>query len=85
MKQLKSKVLSVYMDMHEPWTIEPWHIRANFRIAGIQILSEDCIELPEKPISGPNLDWEGKDFAIHLTVRCFMFLFWRCARMNFSF
>lgn len=68
MKQLGKKVLSVYMDMHESWTIEPWHIRTNFKLAGVQVLSADCIELPEKPISGPNLALEGKDFAIYLTI-----------------
>lgn len=69
MKLLKNKVISVHMDMHEPWTIEPWHIRANFRLAGVQVLSEDFLELPEKPINGPNLSLEGKDFAIFVTVR----------------
>lgn len=56
------------MNMDEPWTMERWHIRATYRLAGVQILSDDCIELPDKPISGPNMDWEGKDFVVHIIV-----------------
>lgn len=62
--------LPVFMNMHEPWTVEPWHIRVNFRLNGIQIMDDDCVELPNKP-SGPNLDLEGKDFVAYVTVsRC---------------
>lgn len=56
------------MNMHEPWTIEQWHIRVTFRLNGVHILSDDCIELPENSINGPNLNLEGKDFAVHVTV-----------------
>ncbi len=69
MKSLRNKVLSVFMNMHEPWTIQPWHIRATFRIDGVQIANDDCIELPEPEISGPNLTWEGKDFVVFVKVR----------------
>lgn len=75
MKLLKNRVLSVYMNMYEPWTIEPWHIRVNYRLDGIQILNDNCIELPNSPISGPNMAWEGKDFAIFITVSIVIILY----------
>ena len=56
------------MNMQEPWTIETWHIRVNFRLAGVHILDDNCIELPKTVISGPNMNFEGKDFVIHVTV-----------------
>lgn len=65
---LRKKTLSVYMNMHEPWTIEPWHIQTNYRLAGVHVLHEDCIKLPETPITGPNMNLEGKDFVIHVVV-----------------
>lgn len=68
MKMLKKKTLSVYMNMREPWTIQPWHIRVMFRQNGVHILDENVIKLPEKPINGPDLKLEGKDFAITVTV-----------------
>lgn len=68
LKILKKKTLSVFMNMHEPWTIEQWHIRVTFRLNGVHILSDDCIELPENSINGPNLNLEGKDFAVHVTI-----------------
>lgn len=68
MKMLKSITLSVYMNMNEPWTIEPWHIRVMLRQRGIQLMNDDCIKLPETPIKGPNMEWEGKDFVTTVKI-----------------
>lgn len=68
MKMLRSMTLSVYLNMHEPWTIEPWHIRVMLRQRGFHVLDDSCIKLPDKLIKGPNLEWEGKDFVVTVTI-----------------
>ena len=67
MKYLSRKRISIVMSKDMPWTLEKWHIKANFRKAGIY-LSEDTITMPEKPISGPNLDLQGKEFYVTITI-----------------
>lgn len=61
-------VVSVSMNKDEPWTIEPWHIRVSLRKMKVHVLNDDSIELPEKPISGPDLTIEGKSFVVYITV-----------------
>lgn len=56
------------MNMNQPWTIEPWHIRSALRQNGVQVMDDKLIELPSKPISGPDMNLEGKDFAVTITV-----------------
>lgn len=68
MKYLKKMVVSVSMNIDEPWTIEPWHIRVSLRKMNVFVLSDDSIELPEQPISGPDLSFEGKSFVVYITV-----------------
>ncbi|KAK3932278.1 39S ribosomal protein L9, mitochondrial [Frankliniella fusca] len=65
--QKTSRILSqlmvfFYMNMKTPWTVEKWHARVAFRQAGI-ILQEECIELPDRPINGPDPEKEGKHFV----------------------
>lgn len=66
-KILSTKRISIIMSKEVPWTLEKWHVRASFRKVSI-IVPEDTITMPEKPISGPNLDIEGKEFYITLTI-----------------
>jgi len=66
-KYLSQKRISVVMSKDVPWTMESWHIKANFRKAGIYV-PEDAITMPERPISGPNLDLEAKEFYVTLTI-----------------
>jgi len=61
-------VISVSMNKDEPWTIEPWHIRVSLRKMNVHILNDNSIELPEQPISGPDLTLEGKSFVVYITV-----------------
>jgi len=68
MKMLKKVTLSVFMNMNEPWTIEPWNIKVALRKQGIQITDDHCIQIPEKPISGPDLQLEGKDFVSTVVI-----------------
>lgn len=67
MKFLSRCVIAVVMNMDHPWTIEPWHIRASLRKAGI-FAPEYAITLPRKPISGPNMDLEGKTFMVTVKI-----------------
>ncbi|XP_015433367.1 PREDICTED: 39S ribosomal protein L9, mitochondrial [Dufourea novaeangliae] len=50
-----------------PWTLEKWHVRVCFRRIGI-IVPEDAITMPNKSISGPNLDLENKEFYVTLKI-----------------
>lgn len=68
MKYFKKMIVNVSMNKDEPWTIEPWHIRVSLRKMNIHVLSDESIELPEQPISGPDLTLEGKSFVVHITV-----------------
>lgn len=68
-KALSRHILNVVVSNENPWTIEPWHIRAAFRRSGFCV-PESAIELhrPEMPISGPNKDLEGKQFLVSVKV-----------------
>ncbi|KAL6432494.1 hypothetical protein ACFW04_006820 [Cataglyphis niger] len=66
-KYLSTKRISIIMSKDVPWTLEKWHIRASFRKVGI-FVPEDTITMPQKQISGPNLDIEGKEFYITITI-----------------
>lgn len=59
--------LYVHMSMHTPWTIEKWHIRISFQRSGF-IVPEDAITLSEKPISGPDLSLENKEFYVTVKI-----------------
>jgi len=67
MKYLSTMRIMIIMSKNVPWTLERWHVRTNFRKAGV-IIPTDAITLPEKPISGPNLDIDGKEFYVTLTI-----------------
>ncbi|XP_029174148.1 39S ribosomal protein L9, mitochondrial [Nylanderia fulva] len=67
MKILSTKRISIVMSKEVPWTLEKWHIRASFRKVGI-FVPEETIMMPQKAISGPNLDIEGKEFYITITI-----------------
>lgn len=59
--------LAVVMNKDHPWKIEKWHIKASLRKAGYQV-TEETIELPETPITGPDLLKQNKDFYVTVTV-----------------
>ncbi|KAL6255781.1 hypothetical protein P5V15_013024 [Pogonomyrmex californicus] len=66
-KYLSRKRISIVISKDVPWTLEKWHVKASFRKAGIHV-PEDAITMPEKTISGPNMDFEGKQFYVTLTI-----------------
>lgn len=45
--------LPVIMSPHKPWTLEKFHIRVALRKVGVVVESEDCIALPEDPVTSP--------------------------------
>ncbi|XP_014605191.1 PREDICTED: 39S ribosomal protein L9, mitochondrial [Polistes canadensis] len=59
--------LSVSLSPEVPWTLEKWHIRVAFRKARFHV-PEEAITLPEKPISGPDMSIEGKQFYVIVTI-----------------
>lgn len=64
---LQSRILAVIMNKDEPWVLEPWHIRASLRKAGMYA-EDGTIELPQEQITGPDLLKEGKEFIVTVTV-----------------
>lgn len=64
---LESRILAVIMNKDKSWVLEPWHIRASLRKAGMHA-AEGTIELPKEPITGPDLLKEGKEFIVTVTV-----------------
>jgi len=61
------RVINISMNLENPWVIEPWHIRAAMRRAGI-IVPEEALTLPELPIRGPNMELENKEFLVTVKV-----------------
>jgi len=66
-KYLTNFCLIVNMSTNQPWTIEKWHLRASFRRLKVHV-TEESITMPEKEIKGPNLENEGKEFYITVTI-----------------
>lgn len=64
---LQNRILAVIMNKDEPWTLEPWHIRASLRKAGMHA-ADGTIELPKEPITGPDLLKQGKEFIVTVTI-----------------
>lgn len=67
MNVLSSLIIGITMNKENKWVIEPWHVRAAFRKAGVH-LKEDCIELPKERIEGPDMNLEGKEFFVTVTI-----------------
>ncbi|EFA07188.1 large ribosomal subunit protein bL9m [Tribolium castaneum] len=66
-KALSRISLSIIMNKDSPWTLQPWHVKTSFRKCGF-IVPEYAITMPKREIKGPNLDLEGKEFYIIVTV-----------------
>jgi len=67
LRALIKRVIPVFMNHTEPWSVEKNHIHYAFR-SEEYFVPEDCIELPSNSISGPDPDKEGKDFAVYVTI-----------------
>lgn len=59
------------MNKENPWTLQKWHIRTSFRKCGYTV-PEEAITMPDKPIKGPNMDLEDREFYVTVTVRKFL-------------
>ena len=55
------------MNLENDWTLQPFHIRVAFQRLRIEV-PEDCIEMPPREIKGPNLDYQDKEFYVHIKV-----------------
>lgn len=64
---LQSRVFAIVMNKDQPWVLQPWHIRASLRKQGVHA-DESTIELPEEPITGPDLKKQNKEFLVTVTV-----------------
>ncbi|XP_044263949.1 39S ribosomal protein L9, mitochondrial [Tribolium madens] len=67
MKILSKICLSIVMNKDSPWTLQPWHIRTSFRKCGY-VVPEYAITMPKQEIKGPDLNLEGKEFYIIVTI-----------------
>lgn len=65
--KLEQLTLAVVMNKDHPWVIERWHIKASLRKAGYYV-PEEAITLPEKPIEGPDLLKQNKEFFCTVTI-----------------
>jgi len=71
------RVLDVCLNTDNPWTIQPWHIKASLRKHKTWI-EEKNIEIPGGEITGPDLDLENKEFIAVITVNNFEKIKVRC-------
>lgn len=62
------RVIAVCMNKFTPWVIQPWHIRASMRKAGMYVLNDSQIELPKEPITGPDPAKQNKEFIATVTI-----------------
>lgn len=73
----------VLMNNLNSWTVEPWHVKVALRKVGLNA-DKECIHLPQQPISGPNEDYEGKEFCVHLKLNEFEMVPIRCVLFHWS-
>jgi len=64
---LSKTVIKIPMNVEEPWTLEPWHVRTAFRLTGIQV-PETAIKMPQDPVSGPLKPKEKCEFKVEVTI-----------------
>lgn len=67
---LSRLVLQIIMSKTQPWTLEPWHIKASFRKACF-VVPEHAITMPPITIKGPDLSLQEKEFFVTVKVSCF--------------
>lgn len=70
LKYLSKVTVPINMNLENPWVIEKWHIRSNFRRMNLHgiCVTDESITMPEKPISGPNFEIENKEFYVTITI-----------------
>ncbi|XP_013183024.1 large ribosomal subunit protein bL9m [Amyelois transitella] len=64
---LSNLVLQITMSKMQPWTLQPWHVKASFRKSGF-FVPEYAIEMPPVEIKGPDLSLQDKEFFITVTI-----------------
>ncbi|XP_065566062.1 large ribosomal subunit protein bL9m-like isoform X2 [Artemia franciscana] len=81
-KQLSQEILALTMNRDNPWTIEKYHVKACLRKFGFWV-PEECIEMPEKEISGPDMELQGKVFIATITFQ--LLWTWPALRLPFTY
>lgn len=67
-KVLSRQVLTVSMNLEQPWVLQPWHLSVAFRKAGFAV-PEHCLQMPSAAIEGPDVDGlEGKEFIVNVII-----------------
>merc|ERR1711915_1095824 len=74
---LSKKVIDVCMNSDNPWTIEPFHVRASLRKFGTWV-KLDKITIPGGDIVGPDLNLENKEFIAVAEINNFEKIKLRC-------
>lgn len=64
---IQKRTIALVMNKDHPWKVEKWHIRASLRKAGI-FATDEAIELPKEPITGPDLHKQNKEFCCTITI-----------------
>lgn len=64
---LERLVIALVMNKDQPWTVEPWHIRVALRKIHIHV-PDEAVELPETPITGPDLRKQNKEFIVKIRI-----------------
>ncbi|XP_053613295.1 large ribosomal subunit protein bL9m [Plodia interpunctella] len=67
LKELSNLVLQITMSKLQPWTLQPWHVKASFRKCGF-VVPEHAIEMPSIEIKGPDLTLQEKEFLVTVTI-----------------
>ncbi|KAG8036808.1 hypothetical protein G9C98_004130 [Cotesia typhae] len=67
MRLLGEFLLQVNMSADNPWTLATEHVWSAFRENTIH-MSRDSITLPERPINGPDLEMENKEFYVTVMI-----------------
>lgn len=63
---LSVRVIPVFMNMHNAWTLEPSHMVVSFLQMNVVIKPEN-IHIPRE-ITGPNMDNDEKEFYVTVTI-----------------
>uniref|UniRef100_A0A1L8DRF5 Large ribosomal subunit protein bL9m n=1 Tax=Nyssomyia neivai TaxID=330878 RepID=A0A1L8DRF5_9DIPT len=64
---IENLTLPIVMNKDHPWVVEKWHIRTCLRKAGYYA-TDASITLPDRPIQGPDLSLENKEFTVQIKI-----------------
>lgn len=65
---LMSYVFTLIMSDKKPWTIQTTHIKSALRRGGVFVAKDECVILPENPITGPDMEKQLKVFLATIVL-----------------